>query len=1456
MADNASVLADEDGAFSDWIEIHNPDSNAVSLAGYHLTDNPTNLTKWTFPAVTLNPGAYLVVFASGKDRTNPTNQLHTDFQLSSEGEYLALVAPNGVTVLSAFGPAFPPQFENESFGLGRPGASGVVNVTPAWSFPGNYANVYVSGAQASNENGNSDNFDIGIGGANSQAYMWFDFSSRLGQLPVGAVVSSATLAWRGTVSPTFIGSPTVDSMLGIFPVPDARHGIDSVAATFTGRDLVNYYAAHTPVAEFNAVRGQTPTVTWNIASLVQQWIDNPAAAQRGQIMILNASGPMSMDWNTDATSKPTIALNVSTTSDSNQPPAWTFFSTPTPGAPNASGTRAGPIFDTVVKNPPQPVTGPLTITAAVRPIVDPVARVTLYYRKMFDAETMLAMNDSGTKGDATAADGIWTAVIPASAIVPGEMIRWRFVAADTVGVETSEPTFRDPLDSHQYFGTVADDPSMQTRLSVLHWFTSNPAAAGTAAGSRGAVYYNGEFYDNVFFNLHGQSSAGFPKKSYNIDFNRTQRFRWSTNAPRVADIDLLTNWADKSKVRHVLGYEVMREAGVAAHFAYTVRVEQNGSFFSTADFVEDADDIYLERAGLNPEGALYKMYSSTLTPGGSIQSPAVEKKNGDPNDRSDLQALVNGLALTGPALKAYLHDNIDIPACVNMLAANSVIRNIDMHSKNWYIYRDTGRSGEWAILPWDLDLSQGRVWNTQNTYFDNALYTDGFVVNGTSIRLVAHLFSDPAIRTMLMRRIRTLTDRFLQPPPAPGTPESELYYERRLNEQSALIDASEIVPSDAQRDFEKWGSWLQAGTTVPYTNPNSAVESMAEAIQRWKTEYLPARRNYIYNTQVVGRGGEIPLPQIGGATFNYTPILVAGAPCFAFVPTNNSLSVNWIGIPVFEPYNTAGWLSGATGVGYERGTGYETLIGVNVNTQMQSNNTVYIRTEFNLPSATPFQRLELRMKYDDGFVAFLNGAVIASANAPTSPQWNSAATAGHEASATSFVVFDITDKQGNLRAGRNVLAIQGLNDSVGSSDMIIVPELHAGTLGTPTTNEPVINFGTIEFNPDSGNQDEEFIQLLNPNAIAVDISDWRLKGGIEHKFDPGTVIPPNGELYICPNVTAFRARAASPRGGEGRFLQGNYNGHLSNLGETLRLVDATGATNNSVTFVGQPSDAQRHLVVSEIMYRPTGDGLAEFIELMNISDSVTLDLTNVHFTLGVDFNFTGSAITSLAPGERALVVRDLTAFTAVYGSALPVAGVFTNGSALSNGGETLKLEDADNGTVREFTYDDVAPWPSGTDGTGYSIVLIAPQTNPDHSIPTNWRSSARPGGSPGTNDVVAFPADPLADANGNGVADLLDYAFGNNLAPAPISPAFVFQPDPGGGPDNLLITYPVSLGAERVSIEVLFSSDLIAWEPGAPDLEAMSISQLGDGRALVTWRVKSPRRDEPHLFMQLRVTGQ
>ncbi len=117
MAVNNGYLADEDGQSPDWIEIQNTSGAEVNLAGWHLTDNASDPAKWTFPATNLPPFGHLIVFASGKNRAVAGRELHTNFELSSEGEYLALVAPDGVTVAHAYAPAFPPQRGNVSFGV-------------------------------------------------------------------------------------------------------------------------------------------------------------------------------------------------------------------------------------------------------------------------------------------------------------------------------------------------------------------------------------------------------------------------------------------------------------------------------------------------------------------------------------------------------------------------------------------------------------------------------------------------------------------------------------------------------------------------------------------------------------------------------------------------------------------------------------------------------------------------------------------------------------------------------------------------------------------------------------------------------------------------------------------------------------------------------------------------------------------------------------------------------------------------------------------------------------------------------------------------------------------------------------------------------------------------------------------------------------------------------------------
>ena len=116
MASNQATAADEDGDFSDWVEVHNPTTAPVSLSNWYLTDSAADLKKWRFPNVTLAPGEFRLVWASGKNRRFPNQPLHTNFSLSAGGEYLALVKADGTTVAQHFSPEYPEQGGDESYG--------------------------------------------------------------------------------------------------------------------------------------------------------------------------------------------------------------------------------------------------------------------------------------------------------------------------------------------------------------------------------------------------------------------------------------------------------------------------------------------------------------------------------------------------------------------------------------------------------------------------------------------------------------------------------------------------------------------------------------------------------------------------------------------------------------------------------------------------------------------------------------------------------------------------------------------------------------------------------------------------------------------------------------------------------------------------------------------------------------------------------------------------------------------------------------------------------------------------------------------------------------------------------------------------------------------------------------------------------------------------------------------
>jgi hypothetical protein len=173
------------------------------------------------------------------------------------------------------------------------------------------------------------------------------------------------------------------------------------------------------------------------------------------------------------------------------------------------------------------------------------------------------------------------------------------------------------------------------------------------------------------------------------------------------------------------------------------------------------------------------------------------------------------------------------------------------------------------------------------------------------------------------------------------------------------------------------------------------------------------------------------------------------------------------------------------------------------------------------------------------------------------------------------------------------------------------------------------------------------------------------------------------------------------------------------------------------------------LRVTEIMYHPpdpegaersisTDAADYEFIELQNTGDK-SMDLVGVRLTAGVPFDFTKGSVPSLAPCERAIVVRDLDAFKARYGEwqSMNIAGEYSRhyppAPRLANEGEAIELADGAGRVIQSFVYDD--GWHPCTDGEGFSLtVRDAHADTAVWNTEAGWRASTYYGGSPGRED--------------------------------------------------------------------------------------------------------------------------
>jgi len=207
VAINISGLRDEDNEFQDWVEIRNLSTNLVSLAGWSLTDDAGEPDKWVFPAVTMQPSAFLVVFCSGKDRkpTAPNARLHTNFKLGSEGESIRLYNSEVPRRLVSALDSYPLQRRDYSYGYDPLGELKYFSpATPGSNNPPSSITGVVADTTFSHERGFYDtNFSLSITCATPGVTIRYTLDGRAPTTSFGTVYAGPITMTNTTVVRAF-----------------------------------------------------------------------------------------------------------------------------------------------------------------------------------------------------------------------------------------------------------------------------------------------------------------------------------------------------------------------------------------------------------------------------------------------------------------------------------------------------------------------------------------------------------------------------------------------------------------------------------------------------------------------------------------------------------------------------------------------------------------------------------------------------------------------------------------------------------------------------------------------------------------------------------------------------------------------------------------------------------------------------------------------------------------------------------------------------------------------------------------------------------------------------------------------------------------------------------------------------------------------------------------------------
>ena len=761
---------------------------------------------------------------------------------------------------------------------------------------------------------------------------------------------------------------------------------------------------------------------------------------------------------------------------------------------------------------------------------------------------------------------------------------------------------------------------------------------GTKRDGRARLTDTPDFTGRAGINIRGQSSArvDFPKKQYHFEtWDEYDKDKDVSILGFPADSDWVLQgpYSDKSLMRNFLAYKWSNDIDRYAVRTRFIEVFLNtdGRGISMNDYVgvyvfmekikrgTDRVDVAELQPSDNAEpeisgGYIFKKdkpspAETVFRTSRGLEVRVVEPRIEDitpeqvdwlANYLNEFESVLYGTNFADP-VSGYAK-YIDVDSFIDNHFMVELTKNIDGFRISTFMFKDRG--GKINMGPvWDYNLSLG-----------NADYLQGWLPAGWYYPQLGdgdypwwrRLFEDPAFRLRYADRWFEFRENLLST--------GQLLQD--IDDTAALLNEAQV------RNFDRWrilGS---------YVWPNWFIAKTYDEEINWMSGWLEQRLDWMdsqiayefaaappgfspqdglfdqpFELAMTAPSGQIYYSLDGTDPAELMPsegikgmLVPENAEKHIFIPVR-PIAENWNQPSGFNDRNWYKHSGIPGGVGYDRESGYDQLIGFDLDSQMYARNaSCFIRIPFSMnDSPNEFHILTLNIRYDDGFVAYINGTEVARRNADDTITWNSAASIEHpDSEAVQIESIDISASLNLLEAGSNLLAIQGLNISSTDTDFLISVDMQASSEGSDDVDLPGINQYTapitltrsthvkarmlnggiwsamneavfavgriaqnlrvteVMYNPRALNA--EFIELNNIGSDTINLNLVSFTNGIDFTF-PDIDLAPGEYIVVVQDRNAFEGRY-----GSNINIAGQFSGRLNDAGERITLADAIGRT--------------------------------------------------------------------------------------------------------------------------------------------------------------------------------------------------------------------------------------------------------------------------------------------------------